>query len=424
MNRFIWLFDLIILFFVVFVHSCIPSKKENNSLKVKKDFFNQTFIQKVKNFDFERIPRSLLDNDQKIFMDIVDLIVNSKFEKAEKEIKKQISEQPKTRYLTEYYQLLTYSFIFLSKWNELLPSNNFYFYDPDSVFILARAFSKVNKDRVVFHKRIDTLNFVTSPSGAIIIKVMVNGKIRNFWFDSGTNYTIVSSKTAEDCNLPVLENKKSKAITLTNYRVDVVPSFIQSMKIGEIEFLNQPCLIVDDYNLRMHLLASKVTTEIYGIIGWKSLQSCKFTIDYRNRIIIAEQPVNTNKKIGNFFWVGVPFIVGRFSDLNLLFIFDIGAEKSFLTNNIFSKIDFQKVYSQTRKIGSVGGWMYNAGIVVPFLEFYIGNYKITLENIQTIELVKDFFFNVDGIIGLDLLKKAKVSFDILNSNFEILEKYQ
>lgn len=423
MNRVFRLINFFLLCFLVFINSCIPTKKENSLLKVKTDFLTQTFIQKVKNFDFERIPPSLLDNEQKKLLDIVDLIIHSNYEKVEKEIKKQITEQPKTRYLTEYYQLLAYSLIFLSKWKELLPSSNFYFYDPDSVFILARAFSKVHRDTVVYHKKSDTIGFVTSPSGAIVVKVMVNGKLRNFWFDTGTNYTIVSSKTAEDCNLPALVNEKSKAISLTNYRVDVLPSFIQSLRIGEIEFLNQPCLIVDDFNLRMHLLASNVTTEIYGIIGWKSLQNCKFIINYKNRTIIVEQPDSTDKKIGNFFWAGVPFIVGRFSDLNLLFIFDIGAEKSFFTNNIFSKIDFQKVYSQTRKIGSVGGWMYNAGIVVPFLEFNIGNYKITLENIQTIELVKNFFFNVDGIIGMDLLKKAKVSFDILNSNFEILEKY-
>jgi hypothetical protein len=109
--------------------------------------------------------------------------------------------------------------------------------------------------------------------------------------------------------------------------------------------------------------------------------------------------------------------------VNLLFIFDIGAEKSLLTNNIFNKIDFQKVYTQTKKIGSVGGWKFNAGVVVPFLEFEIGTYKLTLENIQTIDIPKDYFFNIDGILGYDLIQKVKISFDIANSNFEILEVY-
>lgn len=403
--------------------SCI-TQKETKEMNVKKEYFNQTFLQAVKNLSFDKINTTTLDKDHSDFLEVVKLVLKSKFESVESAIKQKIVEQNNSQFMTEYFRLLSFSLIYQSKWKELLPSSTYYFFDPDSVFLLARAFSKIEKDSVVFWKEADTLSFLTTPSGAIIVKVLVNGRARNFWFDTGTNYTIVSSKTAEDCNLPILSTEKSKAITLTNYRIDVVPTFIRSLKIGDVELLNQPCLIVDDFNLKLRLFALNITTEIFGILGWKSLQNCKFTIDYKNRILIVQKPKKEYKEAENFFWSGVPIIIGNFNNVNLLFIFDIGAEKSFLTNNIFSKIDFQKIYTQTKKIGSVGGWKFNVGVVVPFLEFQIGDYKLTLENIQTIDIPKNYFFNIDGILGFDFIEKVKISFDISNSNFEILEVYR
>jgi hypothetical protein len=415
-------YGFLLLFCALTLMGCATQSKRN-SLNVRNDFFNQTFLQAVKNLSFDKIEPSELDASHLDLLGVVQLVLKSRFEQVESKVKRIISERNDSQFLAEYFRLLSFSLIFQSKWKELLPSSSYYFFDPDSVFLLARAFSQIEKDTIVFWKEADTLSFFTAPSGAIIVKVLVNGRARNFWFDTGTNYTIVSSKTAEDCNLPILSTEKSKAITLTNFRVDVIPTYIRSLKIGEIELLNQPCLIVDDFNLKLRLFASNISTEIYGILGWKSLQNCKFTIDYKNRILIIQKPRYEYRKEGNFFWSGVPIIIGKFDNVNLLFIFDIGAEKSLLTNNIFNKIDFQKVYTQTKKIGSVGGWKFNAGVVVPYLEFKIGTYKLTLENIQTIDIPKDYFFNIDGILGYDLIQKVKISFDIANSNFEILEVY-
>lgn len=411
------LFSLILLLFSNI--SC--QKLPQGVTQYKKQWEETGFIEKVKNLEFSSLDLNNLSKDEKLFFEIVNLILKSDFPLVEKKVKEAINTSTENPFKYEYLQFLAFSLFFQSKWKEMLPTSNLYYYDPDSVFLLARVFAKIDTQQVFFSKNVDTIQFFTAPNGAIILSVVINGRTRNFLFDTGTNYTIVSSKSAEDCNIPIITNEKSKAITYSDYRVDVIPTFIHSLKIKNLEIKNHPCLIVDDFNLKLNLISSKVPYEIYGIIGWKAIQNAKFTIDYQNRIIIVEKPLANQKSRQNFFWFGIPILIANAFDRKILFTLDLGSEQSYLTHNIFNKIDFQKTYEQTKKIGSVGGWKFNPTIVVPYFEFYLDTFKVTFQNIPTLSLRKNYFFNIDGILGLDFVKQAKFSFDILSSNFTILK---
>lgn len=406
------LFVLIFLFFCSTVNK-IPSPKEKLAID------SLSFLEMVKTLSVTPEDLKFLDKSEKKFWEVVQLILKSDFSLVEQKCREILVSDVSNRFRFEYLKFLTYSLFYQSKWAELIPSQNTFYYDPDSVFLLAKVFAKVEPQSVVFSKNVDTIEFETAPNGAIILKVFVNGKQRNFWFDTGTNYTIVSSKTAEDCNLPILSKETSKAVTHTEYKVDVRPTFIQSLRLGNLEILNHPSLVVDDYNLKLRLIASNVPVEIYGIVGWKTIQNAKFTINYQKRIMIIEKPEKEFRNYPNFFWFGVPIVIGKFKNQQLLFILDIGAEKSYLTQNIFKKIDFQKVYEQTKQIGSVGGWKFNPTVVIPYFEVYFDSVKISFKDIGTIDFKKDYFFEIDGIFGLDLVKNSKISFDISNSNFKV-----
>ncbi|MCX7908533.1 MAG: retroviral-like aspartic protease family protein [Ignavibacteria bacterium] len=395
--------------------SCQSVKKEFGTQSKKVD---GDFIENVKNLEIDNLNQNQLSKIEKEFIEIVQEILNCEFGKVESRIKRIISNEENNPFKYEYLKFLTYSLFFQSKWNELLPTASYY-YDPDSVFLLAKVFSKVEPQELRFEKDVDTIGFSLAPNGAIIVQVIINGRQRNFWFDTGTNYTIVSSKTAEDCNLPILTKVKSKAITHSDYRVDVLPTYIEELKLGSMKIMNHPCLIVDDFNLKLQLIATKVPFEIYGIIGWKAIQNAKFTINYDNSFIIVEKPKKNQNRGNNFFWFGVPIVIGQIFDTKVLFALDLGSERSYLTYNVFNKINFPKVYEQTKKIGSVGGWKYNPSVVVPYFEFFINKFKISFSDIPTINLAKDYFFRIDGILGLDFAKRAIISFDISNSKFEI-----
>ncbi len=397
---------------------CCKSIKEDR-MQLKQTEGEATFLEKVKNADFSSIDFQNLTQAENEFLEVVRLIFDSDFANIESTVKEKMIINSKNPFKYEYLKFLTYSLFFQSKWKELLPVENQYYYDPDSVFMIAKVFSKVPKEEILFLKDLDTVKFFTAPNGAIILQVSVNGRIRNFLLDTGSNYSIVSSKTAEDCNLPILTREKSKAITHGETKVDVTPTYINSFIIGNLVLRNHPCLIVDDFNLKLRLIASNINFEIYGIIGWKAVQNAKLTIDYSNRWIMVEKPVKSKSKTANFFWFGVPIVVGEIYGKKILFTLDLGSEKSFLTNKIFGKIEFQRTYEQTKRIGFVGGWKFNPSIVVPYFELYLDTFKISFTDISTVGLSKDYFFNIDGILGLDFVKKVIISFDINNSEFKI-----
>ncbi len=411
-----------ILYCLLFINKCSSGTKIQ-TFSLRNDSNQASFLEQVQTLQINAIDTNKLDKAGKELWQIVENVLQSDFYLVERKSKQVLNSEVNNPFRSEYMRFLTYSLFFQSKWSELLPERNSYYYDPDSVFLIAKAFAKVDSQSVYFSKDADTVEFEIAPNGAIVVKVSINGKMRNFWFDTGTNYTIVSSKTAEDCNLPILSKESSRAITHTDYKVDVRPAYIQALKFGNMEIMNHPCLIVDDFNLKLHLFASNTPVEIYGIFGWKAIQNAKFTIDYEKRKIIIDRPRKREKSVGNFFWFGIPIIIGEFQNQKILFAFDLGSEKSYLTNNIFKRINFQKIYQQTKGIGSVGGWKFNPTLVVPYFEVNIDTFRIVFVDIGTFDLARNLFFQIDGILGLDFVKKAKITFDIANSKFTILERY-
>ncbi len=407
--------------FIMLPYCSTLKDKEYNNIKLLLD--NKTFIDKARNLELDNLKFDNLTKEEVDFLYVIRNLLLNEFQFVENKVRNIISKNDNSTFKNEYLQFLAYSLIFQSKWKELIPESKFYFYDPDSVFLVAQIFASIDSQKVFFKKEIDSLSFSTAPNGAIIVQVQINGKTRNFWFDSGSNYTIVSSKTAEDCNLPIITKEKSKAITYTNYKVDVIPTYIPALSIGNLEIINHPALIVDEYNLKLNLWASKVPVEIYGILGWRFMQNVKVTIDYNKNIMILEKPSKKSNFKSNFFWYGVPIVIGEFQNKKILFALDLGSERSYLTENVFQKVSFQKIYEQTKKIGSVGGWRFSPSWVVPYFEVYIDTFRVSFYDINTIRLTNNYFFKIDGILGLDIFKKTQISFDILNSEFRILRKY-
>ncbi|MFN7170961.1 MAG: hypothetical protein ACK4NT_06985, partial [Candidatus Omnitrophota bacterium] len=113
---------------------------------------------------FKELTKEELD-----FLDVVQYLLQNEFHLVERVVKTIFAQSDNNTFKYEYLQFLTYSFIFQSKWKELLPNRELYFYDPDSVFLLAQMFSTIDTQRIFFKKEIDSLSFTTAPNGAIII---------------------------------------------------------------------------------------------------------------------------------------------------------------------------------------------------------------------------------------------------------------
>ncbi len=406
--------------FAFLLFSCKHSQQSEISPK-QKPIEYISFIESIKNFDWETLSKQKLDSNETMFLRIIQKIIHNNYADALYSIEKTLNSKSFPFFL-ELHKLRTNVLFYLAQWNELIPTPSGFFSDPDSVFLLARAFALNPPEDILFERELDSVNIELSRSGTPIVPIEVNGKKRYFWFDTGTNYSVISSEIASECNIIPTINERSKALTAANYKIDAIPTNLKTLRIGNLVIHNHPALIVDDYNLRLRLFGPNKLTKIDGIIGWGILKHARFIIDHSKRKLIVQKSIQSNKSNEiNFFWSGIPIVVTKFNNIQLLFGLDFGAERSTLTHSIFNKINFTRTYQQTKVQGSVGGWKYNPSAVVPYFEMILGKSKITFKDINTIELPKDFFFNIDGFLGADFINGRITTLDLQNGNFEIRE---
>lgn len=421
-SKYKFLFSALYLISILVSINCNRITKEQEG-RILQNTSETVFIEKIKNFEFEDLKKNKLSQHQKQLLEVMDFLFEYNLKEASKLIKTLLTTEPNHPYRIILLQILIYMSFEESNWDELSKySYSNWLTDPDSVFLLARTFSKLEKDSTIFTVESDSISLILSPSGTPIIPVKINGRRRFFWFDTGTNYSVVSSDIAEECLLKPLTKEKTKVVSASNYKINATPTIIKELEIGNLKISNHKAIIVDSSYLKMKLFGGNRITKIDGIIGWKALQKARFTINLSRRIIRIENPRNFHKEDGlsnNFFWFGFPIVIASFSGKPLLFILDLGLEKSALTFEIFNKIDFPKYYQQTKIQGSIGGWRFLQTTIVPYLNIKILTSEVELFNIHTTELKKDCFFYIDGFLGADLLKQSSVTFDIQNSKFFI-----
>lgn len=316
-------------------------------------------------------------------------------------------------------------YFYLSEWNEILLFDSLIHQnleDEDNIMNMAKAYAFSEKDYSLFHQDSSDIVFTVSPTGCPIVPCYINGKLYNLWFDTGANYSILSSDIAAECNVKPIILKQSKAKTSTTRKINIYPASADSLRIGGITIFNSPFVIVHDFDLKLQLFGSTRKTKIDGIIGWKAIKHFKTVINYFDRKLSIIKPVNIKNPLEkrNLFWLGCPFIkLPDTSGITLNFGLDFGSQKSSITNNIFKKIQFEKIYRITKPKTSVGGEIYFNSKMVSSLSVVLSDEDITFYDIGTTYQFPHLFPKLDGILGSDILDNSVVTIDILNGIFTL-----
>ncbi len=371
--------------------------------------------------DPEYLYKHCSKHEEIILLDVLNLINKLKLDSAEI-LLKIINDYTKDDSILFYSKKILYDlYFFKSDWSKLLVHDslsNRDLPDEDNIMLLASAYNSIPKDSLVFNNFESTIDFRFSPSRCPIVPVLVNGRLRYFWFDTGANYSVISSDIAGECDVEPIIFEYSKAITGTTRKINIYPSFIKNLIIGNINFFNHPVVIVHDFDLKMKLFSNK-NTKIDGIIGWKAIQNMNLTIDYINKKVIIRKPIDSNKTNRNLFWLGCPIIkLSASNGTKLNFGLDLGSESTAITNSIFKKIEFNKIYDQTKQKGSAGGWVYFNARMVSNLGVNIAGHYVEFNNIGTTFQMPRLFITLDGILGSDFISEGITRIDLINGIFD------
>jgi hypothetical protein len=285
---------------------------------------------------------------------------------------------------------------------------------------VAAAFLPGPDEAYEFPQQPVTLPLFTSSSGSPIVEVVVNGKTKKFWLDTGAGLSVVSSDVADECHVVPLESGRAEAGTATSKRVPVLPARIDELRIGEITVRNHPAVIIAREDLEFKLLGIFTMMKIDGIIGWNALRNMAVDLNFKMKTATFRRPMAIRTAGRNLFWLGYPIVRLRTADgVPLNFGLDTGAKTSSIRRTIFRKIPAGEVSASSQTVGSAGGTESEDVEVLPSLALDLTGYRLSFRNIATRASAPTDFVRLDGVLGSDIVKDGRLVFDYHNGVLQL-----
>lgn len=287
----------------------------------------------------------------------------------------------------------------------------------------ANAFRKVPARKIVFPSGPVTLPLMLSAAATPMIEIMIDGKQRAFWLDTGASMSIVSSELAAELGMTPLSRDTLEVATTTG-RVPAQAGAIKHLELGGIDIRNTTALIVDSDRMQVHVggdLGLPSLVQIDGVIGYDIISRMDLRIDYVNRRVKMMKPIENSKlpRTGrNLFWVGTPVVrLVTSKGIPLHFNLDTGAQETYSTDGLLIKTRAKTFLGERRLVGGLAGFTTVHGRFVNELRATMGGQPILLKKLMVFAPAFTSFVSLDGILGSDVGKSGLVRIDATNGLF-------
>jgi predicted aspartyl protease len=289
-----------------------------------------------------------------------------------------------------------------------------------------QAFASVGQQTMTLPQDPVSLRLRTSSLGTPTIRVRINGKEYEFWLDTGSSMTVLSSSVASDANVPIVSPDTLSVGTFEGV-APVRPAVVARMEIGPIVFANSPAIVMDAALMRIKSTDQEVTAaglRVDGIIGWDIIRQLDIVMDYQNGMITLGRPAHLGTNgtaFQNLTWLGRPLVEvrtklgGRFR-----FRLDTGAQATFLNAAAVEKMGVATRTFGGRAFGfaQTGGHMDR---IASTLILSVGGKTLRLEGVMVYGPSFSSPINSDGILGSDISRFGKIRIDATNGLFSVGE---
>jgi aspartyl protease len=289
---------------------------------------------------------------------------------------------------------------------------------------LGAIFANVDTQEISFPRRAVTIPLRVTQVGTPTVRVRIAGKDYQFWLDTGSSMTVLSSEVADATRTAILSDDTLTVATFAG----VAPAraaLLTKMEIGSIVITNSPAIVIDSRLMRIKGTAEGVPwmgVPVDGIIGWDVIRHLDVLLDYANRKVTLRKPDDlgtTGTPTQNLKWVGKPFIqVVTKAGVTLHLTLDTGAQTSFLNGAVLKKAQVIATSSNARAYGiaRTGGRPAQA---VAALSVDVGGRSIVLKDLIVYNPAGSSLINCDGILGSDIAQFGTVRIDATNGLFSL-----
>jgi hypothetical protein len=258
-----------------------------------------------------------------------------------------------------------------------------------------------------------------------MIPVTINGKTHEFWLDTGSSLSIVSSSVAAEAGMSPLISDTLEVATTTG-RVPAQAGAITQISLGGLYVRNTTALIVADTRMLVRVgdgsgTGVPVVSQIDGVIGYDIISRVDLRIDYVNRRVTIMKPEENPRmpRTGrNLFWVGTPIVrLVTSKGVPLHFNLDTGAQESYSTDALLSKTRVRTISGERRLVGGLAGLTVVRGRFVDELHATMGGQALVLRKLLVFAPQVSSFVRLDGVLGSDIGRGGVVRIDATNGLF-------
>ncbi len=252
-------------------------------------------------------------------------------------------------------------------------------------------------------------------TGHPIIEVAISGKKYRFFMDTGAPTTLLSSRVAEEIGIQTA-GSITIATSTSGAAADAEMATVDLM-LDSISIKNHPVLVVDKEQMGKKILGISVF-RVDGILGWNALQNITVTFDYPEKMLILQKPMPFTAQRRNLLWSdGYPVVAltdeqGR----RLNFLLDTGCNQSKFFENLLTKVDDKEVRTKEIRTIGIGYTGKEEVLTLSDLVLVSGGWAWHFKNIVSMDSL-NCFVKFDGLLGIDVLKKGRVTIDAVNGIF-------
>ncbi len=240
-------------------------------------------------------------------------------------------------------------------------------------------------------------------AGLINVPVNCREMTEDFIFDTGANFSVVSSSYAKKLKMKMLEGELLVG-SVTGKKIKSRLAYAELIEIGNMKFRNVLFLVIPDESLTF----AGGLYVINGIIGLPVIKEMKELHIRKDELFI---PANqTYHALNNLLIDGfVPVIEVVNNNDSLAFTFDTGAKTTMLYSSYYQlnkKVIDSKYKPVEIEIGGAGGTIKVNGFKLNDLIFRIGTSRFRLDKVDLVsERIKDHDKSFYGNLGQDYMSE-------------------
>jgi predicted aspartyl protease len=313
-----------------------------------------------------------------------------------------------------------------AKLRDMVPSSALTAVDRAATAVLeqwGRAFSNIEPQLTSFPGSAVTLPLRMTSVGTPAIRVRINGREYEFWLDTGSTMTVVSSEVAAAARIPIVAAETLQVRTFAGV-ARVRPALVRTIQVGEIRLINVPAIVIDKSMMRIKTGEGGPTSgyRVDGILGWDFIRQFEVVLDFENGVVTLSKP----EKLGivgtaaqNLVWMGEPMVQVRAKDgVTLHLALDTGAQSSFMNATVLGKLG-SVTRPATARVAGIAMTGTATSRMIPSLSLDIAGRSIRLEDVIVYGPTYSSLIACDGVLGSDVAEHGVIKIDATNGIFSV-----